>query len=372
MNSDKEAGRSQETPVEAPRPADHVAPLPGLTAPVPDSAPRHADQQVEELEPTALGQLVPVPVATPSERQRLVWLRTMVGNSKAQLGLTIVLFFVLVSVLAPVIAPGDPNTFVGTPNQAPSAQHIFGTESQGRDVYSMTVWGAWGTLAVGFGTAALSTLLAVVIGLTAAYFRGRVDDILTLIMNLFLVIPGLPLLIVLAVYLQPTTTTVIIALAFTGWAFLGRILRAQALSVREKEFVAASVVAGESDAYIIFREILPNLSNIIVGNFIGAAVYGISASTGLAFLGLTQTQEVTWGTNLFWAQNGGALMLGAWWIFVPSGLCVAIVAFGLSLINYGMDEITNPRLRAERELRNVTKHAKLQRVRTTPVVRRVH
>jgi peptide/nickel transport system permease protein len=308
----------------------------------------------------------------PRQRQRLVFLRTLLSSPKARLGAGIVLFFILVAILAPVIAPGDPAAFVGAINEPPSPQHIFGTETQGGDVFAQTVWGARGSLAVGFGTAALATGVAVIIGLTAAYFRGRVDDILTLIMNLFLVIPGLPLLIALSVYLQPTTTTVIFALTFTGWAYLARIIRAQALSVREKEFVAATVVAGESDSYIIFREILPNLVNIIVGSFIGSTVYAITAATGLAFLGLTNTQEVTWGTNLFRAQNGGALMVGSWWAFIPSGLCVAIVAFGLSLINYGMDEVTNPRLRAERELRNVVKDTRQRRVRATPVVPRAH
>jgi peptide/nickel transport system permease protein len=184
------------------------------------------------------------------------------------------------------------------------------------------------------------------------------------------VIPGLPLLIVLSVYLQPGTATVILALSVTGWAYGARIVRAQALSVREKEFVAATVVAGESDSYIIFREILPNLINVIVGLFLGATVYGISAATALAFLGLTSTVEVTWGTNLFFAQNGQALGSGYWWVFVPPGLCVALVAFGLSLINYGMDEVTNPRLRAEREVSNVLKKAGISRGRATPVVPR--
>jgi len=232
------------------------------------------------------------------------------------------------------------------------------------------VWGARVSLLVGFGTGVIITVLAVLVGLAAAYFRGRVDDILTLLMNLFLVIPGLLLLIALSVYLQPSTTTVILALAITGWAFGARIVRAQALSVREKEFVAAAVVAGESDSFIIFREILPNLINVIVGLFLGATIYCISAATALAFLGLTSSTEISWGTNLFFAQNGQALLLGYWWVFVPPGLCVAIVAFGLSLINYGMDEVTNPRLRAEREVSNVLKNAGLRRGRATPVVPR--
>ena len=207
------------------------------------------------------------------------------------------------------------------------------------------------------------------IGVIAGYFRGRVDDGLTLLMNLFLVLPGLPLLIFLAAYLQPGTFTVIFALAITGWAFGARIIRSQALAIREREFVNAAIVGGESNGFIIFHEVIPNLVNIIVGSLVGSVTYGITASTGLAFLGLTSTTDVTWGTNLFWAQNGGALSVGAWWTFVPSGLCVALVAFGLSLINYGMDEITNPRLRAERELRNVTKRTGTRGVRATPVIR---
>ena len=203
--------------------------------------------------------------------------------------------------------------------------------------------------------ACLTIFIATLIGIIAGYFRGRVDDLLTLLMNLFLVIPGLPLLIFLSAYLAPNNFTVIFVLALTGWAFGARIVRAQTLAVREREFVNAAIVSGEPDSYIIFNEVLPNLTNIVVGSLVGSVSHSIAAATSLAFLGLTSTTDVTWGTNLFWAQNGGALSIGAWWTFVPSGLAVALVIFGLSLINYGMDEITNPRLRAERELSNVVK-----------------
>jgi peptide/nickel transport system permease protein len=261
---------------------------------------------------------------------------------------------------------------VGSANLAPSAEHIFGTDSQGRDVFRLTVWGGRGTLLVGFGSGALITLVAVVIGAMSGYYRGLADNVLSLLTNLFLVIPGLPLLIILSAYLQPGTATIIAALAFTGWAFSARIIRAQTLSVREKEFVNASIVSGEKDGYIIFREILPNLTSVIASGFIGAVVYSIGAATGLSFLGLTSTNEVTWGTNIFWAQNGEALLSGAWWTFLPSGLAVALVAFGLSLINYGIDEVTNPRLRSEREMSNVVKHTGRRRVRATPFVPRAH
>lgn len=336
----------------------------------PPPGPDDAQPLLSEIEPSPTGQLMPLPTVLPARRQRLLWLGNLLQNPKALLGGGVVLFFVLMALLAPVLAPGDPNAFVGAANLPPSGEHWLGTTGLGKDVFSQLVWGARPSLMVGFGTAVAATVVAVIVGMSAGYFRGWVDDLLSLLMNLFLVIPGLPLLIVLSGYLRPGTGTVILALAFTGWAFTARIFRAQTLSLREKDFVAASTVSGEGSAYIIFREVLPNMSSIIVGSLIGGVTYGISAATALSFLGLTDTSEVTWGTNLYWAQNNNALLLGAWWSFIPSGLCVALLAFGLALITYTMDEITNPRLRAEKEVRNVITNPALRRARATPVIRR--
>ncbi len=299
-------------------------------------------------------------------------LRTLLGNRMAVFGLTLVLFFVFVAVLAPVIAPGDPGKFVGKPNLPPSEQFLLGTNHLGKDVFKQTVWGARNSLLVGFGTALLSTLVAIAVGMIAGYLRGTTDDVLTLIMNLFLVIPGLPLLIVLSGYLKPGTTTVIFVLTLTGWAFAARIVRSQTLMLREKDFVAAAKVSGENGFRIIFHEILPNMTSIIVGITISGVSYGIGAATALSFLGLTDISEVTWGTNLYWAQVGNALLSGAWWTFIPSGLAVALVIFGLSLLNYAVDTITNPRLRAEKDLNDVVKKQPQQGVRATPVLRRAH
>ena len=299
-------------------------------------------------------------------------LYTLLGSPKARVGFVVVMFFVLAAIFAPLIAPGDPKQFMGATTQPPSAEFILGTNPQGKDVFAQVIWGGRLSLIIGFGAGGMMILIATIIGMIAGYFRGVVDDILNFIMNLFLVIPGLPLLVLLSAYLKPGTSTVILALAITGWAFNGRIVRAQTMSLREKDFVAAAVVSGEPALKVIFVHILPNMVNIIVGGFIGGVTYSILAATGLAFLGLASTQDVTWGTNLFWAQNGGALMIGAWWAFMPSGLAVALVAFGLALINYGMDEITNPRLTAERDIRSVLKKARLPRMRATPVVPHEH
>ncbi len=302
-------------------------------------------------------------------RRRLPWLNIILRHPQARIGLAIVLLLLLTAVFAPLLCPGNPSEYLGAINEPPSAQHWLGIDPLGRDELGLVVWGARDSLMIGFGTAALAVFIATIVGMTAGFFRGFVDDVLVLIMNLFLVIPGLPLLIILAAYLHPGTRTVIFTLALTGWAFHARIIRAQTLSLREKDFVAASIVAGEGNLTIIFRQILPNMINLIVGGFIGTSIYGIAASTALAFLGLTDMEAISWGTNLFYAQNGNSLLLGAWWVFVPSGFCVALSALGLAWINYGMDEITNPRLRAERELKKVLRGTKLQRVRATPVIR---
>lgn len=312
----------------------------------------------------------PSTVSKPKKRGGL--LRQVLGNRMALFGIGLLLFFVLMAILAPVIAPGAPDKFAGKPNQPPSRDFLLGTTHLGKDVFKQTVWGARSSLVVGFGTAFFSTLIAVAVGLSSAYFRGLTDDLLTLVMNLFLVIPGLPLLIILSGYLRPGTSTVIFVLTLTGWAFAARIVRSQGLMLREKDFVAAAKVSGDSDFRIIFHEVLPNMTSIIVGLAISGVAYGISAATALSFLGLTDISEVTWGTNLYWAQNGNALLTGAWWTFIPSGLAVALVIFALSLINYAMDEVTNPRLRAEKDMQDVFKQHSRKDVRATPVIRRAH
>ena len=305
-------------------------------------------------------------------KQQFQWAYILIRHPQARIGLIIIFLLILMAVFAPIIAPGGKPVYVDTPNLPPGGSHILGVDPLGRDEFALVVWGARISLEIGFGTGVLALLVATILGMIAGYFGGYIDNILTLLFNLFLVIPGLPMLILLAAYMKQTTSTVIFTLAFTGWAFWARIIRAQTLSLREKDFVAASIVAGENHFVIIFRQILPNMINIIVGGIIGSTIYGIAASTALAFLGLTNMEDISWGTNLFWAQNGNSLLLGAWWVFVPSGFLLALAALALTWVNYGMDEITNPRLRSERELRRVIRRIQFKTSRATPVLRREH
>lgn len=274
--------------------------------------------------------------------------RNLGRNGKAIAGIAILVVFIAAALLAPVFFPEDPSRILSGGATPPSLEHLLGTTAKGQDVLALTLWGARSSLLVGFAAGILATLVAILVGLAGAYFGGVLDDILSLATNVFLLIPGLPLLVILAAFMPPGLGTVVIVLVITGWAGGARILRSQGLSIRGKDYVAASIVAGESPLRIMLRDILPNMASIVMSTLLGCIIGSIGAQAGLEFLGLGDSNTISWGTNLFWATSDGSLMLGQWWIFVPSGLAIALVAFALALCNYAVDEITNPRLRKPR------------------------
>jgi len=296
-----------------------------------------------------------------------IWWRAIRSERKAAIGASIIAVFVLIAIVGPWLA-GDPNELVGMPLQPPSADHWLGTTGQGQDVLAQLVAGTRVSLAIGFAVGITVVLVGALIGVTAGYFGGRIDGLLSLLFNVFLVIPGLPLAIVIAAYLPSGPFTLALVLVVTGWAWNARVIRAQTLSQRKQDFVSAAVVAGESSFRIVTREILPTMTSLMVAQMIGGTVYAIGAQVGLEFLGLGDVSSVTWGTNLYWAQNDAALLTGAWWTFAPTGLCVALVGFGLTMLNSGFDEITNPRLQLERAWRRYLAKRGREPEGSTPVV----
>jgi peptide/nickel transport system permease protein len=265
---------------------------------------------------------------------------------KIRVGLLIVGFFVLVAICAPLLTHYDPQALGSDALDAPSAVHWMGTTQTGQDIFAQLVYGTRLTLLVGFSVGLIATALSVVIGLLAGYFGGLVDDLLSLLMNVFLVIPALPLAIVMAGYVTVRgPVPVAVVLVITGWAYGARVLRAQTLSMRQRDFVTAARASGEGPLRIIFSEILPNEIAIVCTSFIFTTLYAILAEIGLEFLGLSDVFVTSWGNILFWENNGNALLLGAWWWFAPAGLCIAVLGAGLAFLNFGIDEITNPRLR---------------------------
>jgi peptide/nickel transport system permease protein len=299
---------------------------------------------------------------------QLEFIKRLVTQPKAIIGIVILSIFILTAVLAPVIAPFNPNSFVDKPNLPPSSGHWLGTTGQGQDVFSQIVWGARISLFIGFSVGLLSTLLGLIIGMIAGYIPGIIDGLLNMFTNVFLLIPGLPLLITLASFLPPGILTVMLVLTFTGWSWPARVFRSQTLCLREKDFVSASVVSGEGTPRIVFSEILPNMLSLVVSSFFGSVTYAIAADAGLAFLGFEDVNKVSWGTMLFWAANNSALLQEAWWTFVPPGLCIALVSFATTMLIYAMDEVTNPRLRSEKSISRILRKYNANSKRSTPVI----
>ncbi|MDP1822783.1 MAG: ABC transporter permease [Archangium sp.] len=288
-------------------------------------------------------------------------------NGRAQLGLGILALFVVVAVVGPLFIE-DAGASVAIPYLEPSFAHPFGTTGQGQDVLAQTLVGTRASLFNGLLVGLAVVLLGAAVGVTAGYFSGWVDDGLSLAVNVLLVVPSLPLAIVIAAYLPPGPFTVALVLVGTGWAWNARVLRVQTLSLRERDYVLAARVSGEPHWRIIFVEMLPNMGPILLTQLVGATTYAIGAQVGLEFLGLGDVGSVTWGSNLYWASNDQALLTGAWWTFVPTGTCIALVGFALSLLNTSVDEATNPALRVERSWRAYLKKKGVLPGMVTPVV----
>ena len=223
---------------------------------------------------------------------------------------------------------------------------------EGYDVFAQVVWGARQSLAVGALAALLSTVIAVALGLLAAYSGGWIDDVINLVTNVFLVIPTLPLLIVISAFLPTRGPGVmILVLGLTTWAIEARVLRGQALTLRNRDFVLAAKVAGEPTWRIVFGELIPNMVSRIAAGFVLVFYVAILTAAGLEFLGLGDMQHVSWGVTLYWAQVNSTVLQGEWWPFFFPGAALAFTVLGLVLLLAGIDEVSNPRLRAERPQR---------------------
>ncbi len=299
---------------------------------------------------SALPETSTTPAApTPAKRRSRApgFFQSLFRNPKAVAGLVIIAFFVFMALGAPLLARINPAAMLYAPNQPPSPGHLFGTNELGQDLWSQVVWGSRTSLAIGVIAGVLTTALAVLVGLVSGFSGGWPDEILQLVTNVFLIIPFFPLMLVLTSYIQVKgPLPIILVIVVTGWPWGARVLRAQTLSIRNADYVQAARVVGEKPFRITFSEILPNMVSLVVSIFLGSVIGAILAEAGLEFLGLGNVSTVSWGTIIYWAQNEQALLAGAWWWFIPPGLCIALVGSAFALINYAVDEVTNPRLRA--------------------------
>lgn len=265
---------------------------------------------------------------------------------KLGIGLFLVFGIILFSLIAPFFTLNP--KFSGYPAFAPpGGEHLLGTTKLGYDVFAQLAIGGRGSLQVGLIAGLIALGLSLIFGIVSGYIGGMVDEGLSLVTNVMLVIPGLPLMIVIASYAQQRSMLLVsLILGLTGWAGSAVVLRSQARSLRNRDYVAASRVAGEGPFRIIAVEILPNLLPLLAAQFISAVLLAILGEAGLSYLGLGPNGIITWGTMLNEAQVGNALTAGAWWWFIPPGLMIALFGSGLSLINFSIDEIINPKLKS--------------------------
>ena len=277
--------------------------------------------------------------------------QAVLRNRKATAGLVILAAMTIIAVFPQLFTNIDPQAAIYDQQAGPSAQHLLGTTQVGEDVFAQLIWGTRLTLLITVIVSLAATVISVLIGVTAAYVGGMADRSLSLLTDVFLVLPTLPLLIVLTAYLPSGSLTITAVMIATSWAFAARQLRAQGLSLRTRDFLEAAKVRGERRSYIIIVEILPNMISLLVASFLGLAVFVVGFAAGLQFLGLGNSTELTWGTMLYYSQQNGALESGnALWMLAP-GAAVAILGTGFALLNYAFDEIGNPALRPVRRRR---------------------
>ncbi|MCU7725090.1 ABC transporter permease [Actinoplanes sp. KI2] len=301
-----------------------------------------------------------------ARRERFRFLR----NGKASIGLAILGVYVVFAVIGPWIAPYDPDARSNALVQGPSAEHWLGTTHLGQDVLSQLLVGTRSVVYVGFLAAFIATTLSVLVGVASGYIGGKADDTLSVITNVVLVIPAVPLMIIITSTLNNVSDTMIaVIIGLTCWSWNARVLRAQTLSLRRRDFVEASRASGERTWRIIGFELLPNLTAVIASGFVGTVIFAVLSEITLAFIGVVNNGW-NWGTILFWAQGQQALGQDAWWWFVPAGLAIALLGMALSLINFGIDEFVSPRLRSagKTKLRTARGRTVRMRIGFTPVM----
>jgi peptide/nickel transport system permease protein len=267
-------------------------------------------------------------------------------NRKLLLGLAVVLAFLVLAVVGPLLTDHGPNEYVGPPAQHPSARYWFGTTTFGQDVFAQFTHGLRATFLVGVLGGGLAAAIGMLIGFTAGYRGGLVDEVLNMLTNIVLVIPTLAVLLIIATYLR--VRGVLPEALFIGlfsWPWVARAIRAQTFSLRARDFVDLARLSGAGGPRIVLREIAPNMSSYLTMTFILLFGGSVLTAATLDFIGLGPTDGSSLGLMMNNAVLWSALPLGMWWWFVPPGLGITLIVGALYVMNVGLEEVFNPKLR---------------------------
>ena len=289
--------------------------------------------------------------------------RRFVARPEGVVGLIIIVFFTVLAI-APELFVGPletATTATGGRLEPPSPEHILGTDALGRDILNLTVHGARVSMVIGLLATLVTILIGVMLGIVSGFIGGLVDAGLMRITDFFLVLPTFVLALILAPILREAIGTeaeffgikttlyvIVIVIGLTSWASTSRIVRSQTLSIKERAFVDRARVIGSGSAHIMRRHILPNTLGLIVANTVLIFAGAILTETALSFIGLGDPFQPSWGQLLEAARSAGAPGLGAWWYFMPPGVCIVLVVLAFTLLGGALDDLLNPRLRARR------------------------
>ncbi|MFH1524327.1 MAG: ABC transporter permease [Chloroflexota bacterium] len=282
----------------------------------------------------------------PKGKKRNEILYFALRNSKLRIGLGVLLFFIILTFVGPLLTKYTPTDFVGPPGAPPSLKYWFGTTTFGEDVFSQFVHGLSSTFLVGIVGGGLGTILGMVIGFAAGYRGGVLDEVLNVLTNVVLTIPVLALLLVLSAYVKVRGVFIeSLFIGFTTWPWAARAIRAQTFTLRTREFVDLAKLSGMNPIKVVFTEIAPNMASYLFMTFILMFGGAILTAATLDFLGLGPTQGISLGIMMNMSVMWSALILGMWWWFIPPGVAITALVGALYVMNVGLDEVFNPKLR---------------------------
>ncbi len=274
-----------------------------------------------------------------------LFLATWMGK----VGLAIILFFLFVAIYAQIFMPYDKHEITDDPskvNQPSSWDHLFGTDEAGRDILTRVAYGTAASLTIGFVAMAISMGLGTLVGLASGYWGGWRDEVIMRVNDVFLSIPWLVLMIVIAAVLgRQNLMSVILVIGLTGWSTTARIVRSQVLSLKERQFVERAKAVGAGEWYTIKKHIFPNVVPLVFANAILTIAISILSESTLSFLNLGPNDVETWGRILEDAYTLGVQLTGPYPYIIMPGLCIVVVVLGFTFVGYAMDEVLNPKLR---------------------------
>jgi len=279
--------------------------------------------------------------------QVIITIKRIFSSAKFTFGFALIMFFSVIAISAPLLTKYDPFKVFSVPRELPpSWEHPLGTDSLGRDLFTQLVYGIRASLIIGLLSGGIGTVLGFVIGLISGYKSGYLGASITRFIDVFICIPSLPILVLVSAMLPKTSVTVLCSvIAVFSWPWTARAIRAQVLSLKERDFINLAKCSGMGDLEIVFKEVLPNILPYVASTFAITTINAMLSEAALSFIGIGPYEVVTLGKIIAWSQGWSAIMRGMVWWWLPPSLSLILIFIGFQSINMGLDEIFNPRLK---------------------------